>query len=141
MMFMRLEVLAGGRILSFWHTLFVMASLLELLITPGSPPVGKIHDFLPLDNMERSEDPETQSEERQHKKNPGPEFSLINALGVGVTREKLGIDVIPEVWASALRAERMKDFIPESAPGTGERLFIVGHGVSAGFLGRRVTRF
>lgn len=101
-------------------------------------PVGKIHEFFLLDNVKRRENPERQSEEHQHKKYPGPEHSLIDSLGVRVTREELGIDVIPEVRASALRTDGVKDFILKSAPGTGERLFIVGHGVSVGFCAERL---
>ncbi len=52
--------------------------------------------------MKRRENSENQSEEHQHKKYLGPELSLINSLGVRVTWEELGINVIPEVRAIAL---------------------------------------
>jgi len=101
-------------------------------------PVGKIHEFFLLDNVKRHENPKRQSKEHQHKKNPCPELSLIDSLGVWVTREEPGIDVIPEVRAPALRTYLVKDFIIESAPGTGEQLFIIGHGVSVGFWAERL---
>ena len=52
--------------------------------------------------MKRRENYENQSEEHQHKKYPDPELSLINSVGVRVTWEEPGIDVIPEVRALAL---------------------------------------
>ncbi|MCK9591618.1 MAG: hypothetical protein M0Q91_06390 [Methanoregula sp.] len=71
--------------------------------------------------MKRRENADSQSQQRQHQKDPGPELSFINALGVRITWVKPGIEVVPEVRALALGAELMKSLVLVTASRAGKR--------------------
>jgi hypothetical protein len=100
-------------------------------ISSGYPRLRPVQGLLYfLDDPERAEHVDNQSDQDQHEKDLRPELPGIDAGGVRVPGMELRVDIIAEKRAPAFGADFVKLPIPMTAPGAGERSITGRHGTS-----------